>query len=91
MEFRQRRLPPAGLGAMLRAARERRGLSQRRVAEAARIGRSYLAHLEADRRVPSVAVAVGLAEVLGLDGDERVRLLSVAVADAGRGSRFRVA
>lgn len=89
MEVRQRRLPPPGFGAMLRAARERRGLSQRQVAEGVRIERSYLANLEHDSRVPSGVVAAGLAEVLQLTADERAQLLAVAVTDAGRGSRRR--
>lgn len=59
------------------------------MAEAVEIDRSYVGNLERGTRVPGIVVAQALAEALGLGEDERALLFSVAVTDAGRGSRKR--
>lgn len=82
--IRYRREAPPDLGPMLRAARERAGLRQSEAARLAGIGQPHLSHVEAGRRVPSATVARTLADVLRLEGDDRARLLAVAVDDAGR-------
>lgn len=82
--FRVRRTPPAAVGAMLRAARERAGLSVRQAARLAGIAHTHLLGMEAGRRCPSVIVADAIAAVLDLDPDERALLASAAVHDAGR-------
>ncbi|MGW3022462.1 helix-turn-helix domain-containing protein [Streptomyces sp. NPDC001221] len=82
--IRYRRQAPPDLGPMLRAARLRAGLLVSEAAFLAGISRPQLSNIEAGRRLPSVAVAQALADVLCLDGAERARLLAVAVDDAGR-------
>lgn len=81
---RIRRTPPAELGPMLAAARERAGLAQRQASVAAGLVPSYLGLIEHGRRTPSLVVAQRLAEVLDLTAEERVQLYGAAVTDAGR-------
>ncbi|WP_406360325.1 helix-turn-helix transcriptional regulator [Streptomyces sp. NBC_00715] len=69
---------------MLRAARERTGLSQSEAARRAGIGQPYLWMLEAGQRVPSTAVAELLADVLRLTLAECRDLFAASVDDAGR-------
>jgi transcriptional regulator with XRE-family HTH domain len=55
--------------------RQRRGMSQGQLAQAARLSRTYIYHLEAGMRSnPSPRVAESLARVLELSGEERRRL-----------------
>jgi transcriptional regulator with XRE-family HTH domain len=82
--FRERRTPPAAVGVMLRAARNRAGLGVRETARRAGIVHSHLIGLEQGTRCPSAAVAEALAIVLDLDPAERTLLASAAVNDAGR-------
>lgn len=91
VEIRMRRIPPAELGPMLRAARERAGLGLREAARRAGVSQGYLWLLEASRRAPSAAVAQVLAEVLTLTTEEREQLLAAAVNDAGRSNPARAA
>lgn len=84
VEIRQRRTPPAELGPMLRAARERAGLGLRQAARRAGLPPGYVVHLEGGSRCPSRTVAEQLAAVLGLDDDEQAQLHAAAVTDAGR-------
>lgn len=81
--IRTRRTPPATLGPLLAAARERTGLSQRSASVAAGLNRHYLCALEAGTRTPSLVAAQRLADVLGLADDERAQLYAAAVTDAG--------
>ncbi|MGH2366296.1 MAG: helix-turn-helix domain-containing protein [Chloroflexota bacterium] len=62
--------PDASAGAILRAARLTRGLTLRQLADAIDVTFAYIADLEANRRLPSEAIAVKLAEQLGLDMDD---------------------
>ena len=87
--IRERRTPPEGLGAMLRAARERSGAGQRATARRAGVSQGHLWLLEAGQRVPSAAVADVLAEVLALTPEEREQLRTAAVDDAGRSNPAR--
>lgn len=58
-------------GKMLADFRQRSGLSQRALAEAAHIDRSYVSKLESGRReVTSRALALRLAAILGLSASE---------------------
>src|SRR5215204_3990328 len=86
-------LPPAEIGARLRAIRRRRGLSLDVVAGLAGISRSYLAMLERgerrfDRRglLESVAVALGCAvtELTGQPYPTRDRATAAALAAVGQ-------
>ncbi len=52
------------LGARLRAARTKRGLSQAALATKADLSRIYIAKLEAGERAPSLATLEGLAKAL---------------------------
>lgn len=82
--FRVRRTPPAAVGVMLRAARERAGLGVRETARRAGIAHTHLLGMETGHRCPSVIVADALAAVLDLDPNERTLLATAAVPDAGR-------
>lgn len=82
--IRQRRTPPAELGPMLRAARERAGLGLRQAARRAGLSPGHVVHLEVGSRCPSRSVAEQLAAVLELDDDEQAQLYAAAVRDAGR-------
>ncbi|MEV7125869.1 helix-turn-helix transcriptional regulator [Streptomyces sp. NPDC093260] len=81
---RVRRVPPKALGPLLRAARERMGLSQGEAARQAGIPQPYLSFIEAGRRTPSMVVAESLASTLGLTLPECRQLYAAAVDDAGR-------
>ncbi|MFG2473543.1 helix-turn-helix domain-containing protein [Streptomyces fagopyri] len=81
---RERRLPPEGLGQLLRSARERAGLGVRETARRSGLSGGYVSDLEAGRRCPSLTVAQQLADTMGLTEDERAQLLAAAVTDAGR-------
>ena len=80
----RRHYPPPGFGAILSAARRRRGLSQRELAAAAGISAGYLAMLETDRRAPSESVALDLVDALRLTGNDRLTVLDASVPDIGR-------
>lgn len=82
----RRHYPPPGFGAILSAARRRRGLSQRQLAKTAGISPGYLAMLETDRRAPSESVALDLVDALRLTGDDRLAVLDASVPDVGRDS-----
>lgn len=80
----RRHYPPPGFGAILSAARRRRGLSQRGLAGAAGISAGYLAMLETDRRAPSESVAELLVDTLRLTGGDAETVLSAGIPDVGR-------
>ncbi|MFH9768469.1 helix-turn-helix domain-containing protein [Streptomyces microflavus] len=81
--IRTRRTPPATLGPLLAAARERTGLSRRRASVAAGMNRHYLSAVEAGTRTPSRVAAERLADILQLTDQERMALYAAAVGDAG--------
>lgn len=81
---RERRTMPADVGRTLQDARLRAGLRLREAARVVGISHSHLFRLEACMRVPSLTVAIMLADALALTDDERTRLLTFAVTDAGR-------
>jgi transcriptional regulator with XRE-family HTH domain len=58
------RMPMVKLAAKLRALRERRGMSQEQLAEAAGLGRSHLARLETARQDPTLTTIEKLAKAL---------------------------
>src|SRR5262249_9031829 len=66
------------VGVLIRAWRERRNLSQQRLAEAAAVSTRHLSFLETGRSSPSRAMLRGLAEQLELPLRERNRLLLAA-------------
>jgi transcriptional regulator with XRE-family HTH domain len=72
-----RGLPPE-LGYALEAARLRRGLSCRAVAEAVGVDRSYVWLIEHGRRVPSRPLIRSLTEVLDLDPTTAALLTALA-------------
>jgi transcriptional regulator with XRE-family HTH domain len=82
-----RHVLPPDLAAALRAARWRRGLSLRQLAQKVGLAPSYLCLLEQGKRCPSVAVAYDLAAALQLDPDVVALLLAVARPDTGRSWR----
>jgi transcriptional regulator with XRE-family HTH domain len=57
-------MPIVKLAAKLRALRERRGMSQEQLAEAAGLGRSHLARLETARQDPTLTTIEKLAKAL---------------------------
>ena len=67
------------LGSAIRRLRESRGLSQKDLAERLQVNRTYISHLEADRRDPSFSFVRALAlEVKAPAG----LLLSIFLLDA---------
>lgn len=66
------------LGATLRELRQRRGLSQRDLAAAAGIDRTYVSYVETSGRTPSPTTLAALATALGLNAGERAVLLVTA-------------
>ncbi|MGW1399288.1 helix-turn-helix domain-containing protein [Streptomyces sp. NPDC002405] len=82
--IRVRRTPPQALGPMLKAARERTGLSQCATGRQTGLGQGYVWLLENGKRVPSMAVAELLADTLALTLEECRALYGAAVTDAGR-------
>lgn len=80
-------LDPA-LGAELRAARVRLGLTQEQVAEQVGVGHQFISMLEHAQRAPSGWVAANLTRVLLLDGETARELQRVAeTVDCRRDAR----
>lgn len=69
---------------MLREFRDRRRLSQSRLAEAAGFDHSYVSRLESGTRMPTRDAVVKLAEAMGLGDGERDTLLASAGFMPGR-------
>lgn len=57
---------PAELGRILRRHRERAGLSQEELAEAAGLHRTYVGLIERGVRSPTVVKVVGMCQALGV-------------------------
>lgn len=69
------------LGARIAAARKKKGLSQQRTAEKARIGRQHLIEVEAGTRNVSVRVLAHIAYATGTTASALLRGLSVTDTD----------
>src|SRR5438067_990734 len=69
---------------LLREFRDRRRLSQSRLAEAAGFDHSYVSRLESGTRMPTREAVTKLAEAMGLDDGERDALLASAGFMPGR-------
>jgi transcriptional regulator with XRE-family HTH domain len=69
---------------LLRECRDRRRLSQSRLAEAAGFDHSYVSRLESGTRMPTRDAVLKLAEALALDEGERDALLAAAGFMPGR-------
>lgn len=69
---------------LLREFRDRRRLSQSRLAEAAGFDHSYVSRLESGTRMPTRDAVTKLAEAMGLDEGERDALLASAGFMPGR-------
>jgi transcriptional regulator with XRE-family HTH domain len=76
-------------GRAIKAAREARGLTQRELAEAARIADKYLSRIELGMATPSVYVASRLAQALGASLDSLI-VSSPKVADHELASVLRM-
>lgn len=59
-------------GNAVRAARERKGFTQERLAEVASLNRSYLGEIERGLVTPSLATISKIAEALGLAASELI-------------------
>jgi transcriptional regulator with XRE-family HTH domain len=60
-------MPPKDLGRRIRQARERRGLTQQKLADKAALSWIYIAKLEAgDRKAPSLGALERIAKALGV-------------------------
>jgi len=59
-------------GNAVRAARERKGFTQERLAEVASLNRSYLGEIERGLVTPSLSTISKLAEALGLAASELI-------------------
>jgi transcriptional regulator with XRE-family HTH domain len=69
---------------LLREYRDRRRLSQSRLAEAAGFDHSYVSRLESGTRMPTRDAVSNLSEAMGLDDGERDALLASAGFMPGR-------
>jgi transcriptional regulator with XRE-family HTH domain len=59
-------VPPKRLGVTIKRLRERRGLTQTALAKAAGVHRVYVAQIEGQIKVPSIATLEKLAKALGV-------------------------
>ncbi len=73
---------PVALENRVRALREARGLTQLALCEAVQISRQTLSAIEAGRTEPSVAIALGIARVLGTPLEEVFSLEGSRIAEA---------
>lgn len=67
----------SGIGAKIKEARKKAGLTQVELAKAAGISRSYLADAEGGRYNPSVKTLVSIASVCGVDLNFLVDMLEI--------------
>lgn len=58
---------PADLGAAIRAARKRQGLTQAELAELAGVGARFVSELERGKSTAHLGLALQLAQLAGLD------------------------
>ena len=58
------------MGACIRKARIRKGLTQEKLAELVGIGCAHMSHLESGRSVPSMEVFIAIVNHLGCSADE---------------------
>lgn len=84
MPVRERRIPPPGLGELVRTARMRHGWRLREAARIMQISASYLCRIETGERCPSTVVAHRLAEMLPMTESERTELFAAALPNVGR-------
>ena len=77
-ESRGQRIVMTGFAPLLREYRDRRRLSQSRLAEAAGFDHSYVSRLESGTRMPTRDAVVKLADAMGLGDGERDALLASA-------------
>jgi len=82
------------LGAAIRAARIKKGLTQEQLAELLGISPTHEKHIESGHRLPSVEVLFSIAQVLDMSldnvifpeqeaGDERVKEISILLNQCG--------
>ncbi|MDM8557549.1 helix-turn-helix transcriptional regulator, partial [Candidatus Parabeggiatoa sp. HSG14] len=64
---------------LVRVWREYRGLTQRQLADMARISKPYLSQIESNRRIGTAETLAALAEVLDLKVDDLIRLKETSV------------
>lgn len=57
------------MGARIRGARERQGLTQQQLADAIDVGKGFVSYLESDAKLPSVPTLIMLADHLGVSTD----------------------
>ena len=62
-------------GSLLRAHRERLGLTQEQVEARAKIGQAHVSAIEVGRRQPSLEILLALCSLYGLDAAQRGELL----------------
>src|SRR2546427_2593448 len=76
---------PSEFAQLISQFRQKRGLSQGQLAQATRLSRTYIYHLEAGlRRNPSPHVAQSIARVLELHGEEKQRLYKAYTSLTGQ-------
>ena len=63
----------AAIGARIRAARQRKKMTQEHLAEAVDIGFYYIGEIERGEKLPSLTVFVKIAEVLGVSADSLLK------------------
>jgi transcriptional regulator with XRE-family HTH domain len=73
MSTLNRRRAALAFGAVLRAARQERGLTQEQLAEIGGLDRTYASLLERGLRTPTLSVLFRLADALGLEAAQLVK------------------
>ena len=63
----------AAIGARIRAARQRKKMTQEHLAEAVDIGFYYIGEIERGEKLPSLSVFIKIAEVLGVSADSLLK------------------
>lgn len=82
-------LPPLTLGSVVRDVRRRANLTQRQLADRLDTDHTYISHLEADRRDPSIRMLRALAQELSVPPGLLLSL--VLLADVPKAERARYA
>jgi len=73
------------LGAELKKAREEAGLSQEKLAFEAELDRTYISHLENDKKSPTLAVVFRICDALKIPASELIARIEKARGAKGTG------
>lgn len=60
----------AAIGAQIRKARQSKGVTQEKLAEACNVGTAHISHLECGHTIPSMPVFIAIVNYLGCSADD---------------------